>query len=84
MCINLALWLSWCLSRFSIQDEAMDIARPGPQGAHYHGDVIYLSLEWEIKMEWHSKLVIHQLDSLPNILYAPSCGRTFRLSALYA
>ncbi len=40
---------SWCLSSslylsvgFSIQDEAMDIARSAPQGAHYHADVIYL------------------------------------------
>ncbi len=27
---------------FSIQDEAMDVARSAPQGAHYHADVIYL------------------------------------------
>ncbi len=27
---------------FSIQDEAMDVARFAPQGAHYHADVIYL------------------------------------------
>ncbi len=39
----------WCLSSslslsvgFSIQDEAMDVARSAPQGAHYHADVIYL------------------------------------------
>ncbi len=39
---------SWCLSSslslsagFSIQDEAMDVARSAPQGAHYHVDVIY-------------------------------------------
>ncbi len=25
-----------------IQDIAMDVARPAPQGAHYHTDVIYL------------------------------------------
>ncbi len=24
------------------QDEAMDVARSAPQGAHYHTDVIYL------------------------------------------
>ncbi len=41
--------LIWCLSSclslsagFSIQDEAMDIARSTPQGAHYHADAIYL------------------------------------------
>ncbi len=40
---------SWCLScglslsvGFSIQDEAMDAARPTPQGAHYHVGVIYI------------------------------------------
>ncbi len=40
---------SWCLSsslslsvRFSIQDEAMDVARSAPQGAHYYADVTYL------------------------------------------
>ncbi len=27
---------------FSIHDEAMDVAQPTPQGAHYHTDVIYL------------------------------------------
>ncbi len=39
----------WCLSSslsllvgFSIKDEAMDVARSAPQGAHYHADVIYL------------------------------------------
>ncbi len=39
----------WCLSSslslsvgFSIQDEAMDVARSTPQGAHYHANVIYL------------------------------------------
>ncbi len=39
----------WCLSSslslsvgFSIQDEAVDVARSTPQGAHYHADVIYL------------------------------------------
>ncbi len=39
----------WCLSGslslsvgFSIQDEAMDVARSTPQEAHYHTDVIYL------------------------------------------
>ncbi len=26
---------------FSIQDEAMGVARSAPQGAHYHADVIY-------------------------------------------
>ncbi len=38
----------WCLSSslslsvgFSIQDEAMGVARSAPQGAHYHADVIY-------------------------------------------
>ncbi len=37
--------LSSCLSLsvgFSTQDEAMDVARSAPQGAHYHADVIYL------------------------------------------
>ncbi len=40
---------SWCFSsslslsvEFSIQDEAVDVARPAPQGAHYHAEVIYL------------------------------------------
>ncbi len=40
---------SWCLSSslslaagFSIQDEAMDVARSAPQRAHYHAGVIYL------------------------------------------
>ncbi len=41
---------SWCSSSslslsegFSIQDEAVDVARSAPQGAHYyHADVIYL------------------------------------------
>ncbi len=28
---------------FSIQDEAMDVSRSAPQGAHYHVDVIYLT-----------------------------------------
>ncbi len=39
----------WCLSsslslpvRFSIPDEAVDVARSAPQGAHYHADVTYL------------------------------------------
>ncbi len=40
----------WCLSSslslsvgFFIQDEAMDVARSAPQGAHYyHADAIYL------------------------------------------
>ncbi len=39
----------WCLSSslflsvgFSTQDEAMDVARSAPLGAHYHADVIYL------------------------------------------
>ncbi len=39
----------WCLSSslsllvgFSIQDEAMDFARPAPQGAYYRTGVIYL------------------------------------------
>ncbi len=27
---------------FSIQDEAMHVARSAPQGVHYHADVIYL------------------------------------------
>ncbi len=27
---------------FFIQDEAMDVARSAPLGAHYHADVIYL------------------------------------------
>ncbi len=27
---------------FSTQEEAMDVARSAPQGAHYHADVIYL------------------------------------------
>ncbi len=40
---------SWCSSSslflsvgFSIQDEAVDVARSAPQGAHYHADAIYL------------------------------------------
>ncbi len=33
----------WCLSvGFSFQDEAMDVARSAPQGAHNYADVIYL------------------------------------------
>ncbi len=42
---------SWCLSSslsllvgFSLQDEAMDVARSAPQGAQYHVDVIYMLL----------------------------------------
>ncbi len=38
----------WCLSSslslsvgFSIQDEAVDVVRSVPQGAHYHAGVIY-------------------------------------------
>ncbi len=27
---------------FSTQQEAVDVARPTPEGAHYHVDVIYL------------------------------------------
>ncbi len=34
---------------FSIQDEAVDVARSAPQGAHYHADVIYLLLLLGIK-----------------------------------
>ncbi len=29
---------------FSIQDEAMGVARSAPQEAHYHSDVVYLLL----------------------------------------
>ncbi len=46
-----AVYDRWCFSSslsllvgFSIQDEAMDVARSAPQGAHYHTDVIYLLL----------------------------------------
>ncbi len=35
--------------RISIQDEAMDVARCAPQGAHCHADVIYLPLLTGIK-----------------------------------
>ncbi len=39
-CLSSSLSLS---VGFSIQDEAMDVARSAPQGAHYyHADVIYL------------------------------------------
>ncbi len=27
---------------FSIQDEAVDVVRSAPPGAHYHADIIYL------------------------------------------
>ncbi len=31
----------WCLSSsLCFKDEAMDVARSAPQGAHYHADVI--------------------------------------------
>ncbi len=36
---------------FSIQDEAMRVARSAPQGAHYHADVIHLLPLLEIKKE---------------------------------
>ncbi len=43
---------SWCLSSslplsvgFSIQVEALDVARSGPKGAHCHADVIYLGIK---------------------------------------
>ncbi len=40
LCLSSSLSL---LVGFSIQDEAMDVARSAPQGAHYyHEDVIYL------------------------------------------
>ncbi len=52
---------------FSIQDEAMDVARSAPQGAHHHVDVIYLLPELGIKKGaralWYSKLSLHQLGS---------------------
>ncbi len=32
---------------FSIQDEAMNVARSAPQGAHYHADVI----NWDLRRE---------------------------------
>ncbi len=40
---------SWCLSSslslsvgFATQDEALDVARSAPQGAHYYADVMHL------------------------------------------
>ncbi len=38
-CLSSSLTLS---VGFSIQDEAMDVARSAPQGTHYHADVIYM------------------------------------------
>ncbi len=43
--VDLIWYLSSSLSLpagFSIQDEAMDVARPAPQGSHFHADVIDL------------------------------------------
>ncbi len=65
---------SWCLSSslslsvgFSIQDEAMDVARSAPQGAHYHAGVIYLLPLLGIKKGatalWNSEINLHQLGS---------------------
>ncbi len=39
MCVSSSLSLS---VGFSIQDEARDVARSTPQGAHYHADSSYL------------------------------------------
>ncbi len=56
---------------FSIQDEAVDVARSAPQGAHYHADVIYLLAKMGIKKGasalWYSQLSIHQLGSRPTV-----------------
>ncbi len=35
---------------FSIQGEAMDVARSAPQGARYHEDVT-CSLKWELRRD---------------------------------
>ncbi len=64
----------WCLSSslflsigFSIQDEAMNVARSAPQGAHYHVDFIYMLPEQGTKKAaralWYSELSLHQLGS---------------------
>ncbi len=49
---------------FSIQDEAMDVARFAPLEAHYHADVIYLLPYMGIKKGaralWYSELGLHQ------------------------
>ncbi len=34
--------IQFILEQKAIQDEAMDVARSAPQGAHYHADAIYL------------------------------------------
>ncbi len=47
--------------RFSIQDEAMDVARSAPQGAHhYHADVIYLPTVFISQWTTHS-CILYQL-----------------------
>ncbi len=44
-----------------MQDEALNVARSAPQGAHYHADGIYLRGR-ERGYLWYSKLSSHQLD----------------------
>ncbi len=69
---------SWCLSSslslpvgFSIQDEATDVARSTPQGAHFHAVVIFLLLQLGIKKGaralWYSELSLHQFGSRPTV-----------------
>ncbi len=59
---------------FSIQDEAMDVARSAPQGAHYHVDVIYLLHQLRIKNGalgfWYSKLSLHSLYPVGQQIFA--------------
>ncbi len=56
---------------FSIQDEAMDIARSAPQGAHYHAVVIYLLLKLGVREGaralWYSELSLLLLGSRPTV-----------------
>ncbi len=53
----------------SIQDEAMDVTRSVPQGAHYHEDVMYvlpsLGINKGARGLWYSELGLHQLGSRP-------------------
>ncbi len=58
--VTVGVWAVAYHSRygFCIQDEAMDVARSAPQGAHYHVDDIYL---------WDSELSLHQLGYRPKV-----------------
>ncbi len=69
----------WCLNnsisllvRFSIKDEAMDVARFAPHWAHYHADVSYLlpslGIRKGTRVLCYSELSLHQLSSRPTIV----------------